>query len=116
LGRKVIADALRKAGASVEVHDDHFEPATPDARWLSEVGRRGWVVLSKDSRIRSRTLERNALLHARVAAFILTSQDMTGQDMAKLFVDTLPKLHRYLIKRRRPFIALISQGGTITTL
>jgi len=48
LGRKYVAGALRTAGAKVEVHDDHFPQTTPDVEWLAEVGRRGWVVLSKD--------------------------------------------------------------------
>jgi hypothetical protein len=48
----------------VEVHDDHFAPDAPDAVWLRVVGERGWVVLTKDERIRRRPLEREALLTA----------------------------------------------------
>lgn len=29
--------ALREAGASVEVHRDHFRPGTPDEDWLAVV-------------------------------------------------------------------------------
>lgn len=61
LGRKYVAEALRTAGATVEVHDDHFPQTTPDVDWLAEVGRRGWVVLSKDERIRRNRIEREAL-------------------------------------------------------
>lgn len=43
---------LREAGLQVERHADHFQPATPDEVWLPEVGRRGWVVLTHDERIR----------------------------------------------------------------
>lgn len=60
LGRKYVAEALRTAGATVEVHDDHFPQTTPDVEWLAEVGRRGWVVLSKDERIRRNRIERGA--------------------------------------------------------
>jgi hypothetical protein len=40
----------------------------------------GWVVLTKDSRIRYRSLERDALIRAGVRAFVLTARDMTGHD------------------------------------
>lgn len=94
LGRKQVAQALREAGATVEVHDDHFPQATPDVDWLAEVGRRGWVVLSKDERIRRNRIERTALEAARVRAFFLTQQDITGQEMAELFSSALPGMTR----------------------
>ncbi|MGH8068644.1 MAG: hypothetical protein ACRERE_26115 [Candidatus Entotheonellia bacterium] len=31
----------------VHVHDDHFSPNARDEEWLSEVGRRQWVVLTR---------------------------------------------------------------------
>ena len=45
LGR-IVPNALRKAGVTVEAHDDHFDPRTPDTDWLKEVGRREWIALS----------------------------------------------------------------------
>jgi hypothetical protein len=41
LGRKKVPEALRRAGATVEVLDDHFPNSTPDQIWLKEVGQRG---------------------------------------------------------------------------
>ena len=78
LGAHDVPDALRTAGALVECHDDHFAPDTPDTAWLAEVGARGWVVLTKDSRIRRHPMELQALLAANVAAFMLTTTDLTG--------------------------------------
>lgn len=72
LGRRYVAQALRDAGAKVEIHDDHFPQTTSDVDWLTEVGKRGWVVLSKDERIRRNRIERGALVAARVRAFFLT--------------------------------------------
>ncbi|WP_437796354.1 hypothetical protein [Sorangium sp. So ce693] len=45
LGRGLVVEALRAAKLA---HDDHFAQNTPDAEWLVEIGRRGWVVLTKD--------------------------------------------------------------------
>jgi hypothetical protein len=40
LGKHIVAEALRQAGAAVEVHDDHFLQDARDEEWLREVGQR----------------------------------------------------------------------------
>jgi len=114
LGRKYVAEALRTAGATVEVHDDHFPQTTPDVDWLAEVGRRGWVVLSKDERIRRNRIEREVLEAAHVRAFFLTQQDITGQEMANLFRDALPGMTNRAISQPAPFIFTIPRSGKFT--
>lgn len=111
LGRKQVAEALREVGAKVEVHDDHFHQTTPDVDWLAEVGRRGWVVLSKDDRIRRNRIERASLEAAQVRAFFLTQQDISGQEMANLFRDALPGMINRTISQPAPFIITISRSG-----
>ncbi len=111
LGRKYVAEALRTVGATVEVHDDHFPQSTPDVDWLAEVGRRGWVVLSKDERIRRNRIEREALEAAHVRAFFLTQQDITGQEMAVLFRNALPGMINRAVSEPAPFIFTISRSG-----
>jgi ribonucleotide monophosphatase NagD (HAD superfamily) len=78
LGTGTIAEALRRAGCTVEIHDQHFPKAAKDTEWLPEVRRRRWVVLTKDHHIRTRQNELVALLSAGVAPFVLTSADLTG--------------------------------------
>ncbi|MCO5098511.1 MAG: hypothetical protein M9884_13730 [Rhodocyclaceae bacterium] len=116
LGRKYVAQALREAGAAVEVHDDHFPQTTPDVDWLAEVGRRGWVVLSKDERIRRNRIEREALEAAHVRAFFLTQQDITGQEMAELFSNALPGMTRRAVSEPAPFIFTISHSGKFSRI
>lgn len=52
LGRFKLATALRQAGLRVEVHDDYFQQDATDEEWLAGVGQRGWIVLTKDEKIR----------------------------------------------------------------
>ena len=52
LGKIAVATALRNAGARVEVHDDHLPQNAKDKEWLGYVGKRKWVVLTQDDRIR----------------------------------------------------------------
>ena len=82
--------------------------------WLSDVGSRGWVVLSKDDRIRLNEVERNALAGAGVAAFFLGRGDRTGPQMASAIVKALPAMKRALRRFHVPFIARISMDGDVS--
>lgn len=116
LGRDVVASALRKQGLNVVVHDDIFSPGTPDADWLRHVGMEGWIVLTKDLRIRYRTNERDALFRAGVRAFVLRGGNLTGEQMAAALVQALPKIQRLIRKQAAPFIAGVSANGAVTPL
>jgi predicted nuclease of predicted toxin-antitoxin system len=116
LGKKRVALALRQAGATLHIHDDHFPPHAKDEDWLAEAGRRGWIVLTKDHRIRYRHVEQLALMKAGVAAFILTSGDLQGEEMAQIFVKALPRIKRFLRKHTKPFIAKIARNGSVSML
>jgi hypothetical protein len=116
LGARDVPEALRAAGILVEVHDDHFAPDTPDIAWLGEVGARGWIVLTKDSRIRRHPLEFQSLLAANVAAFMLTATDLTGADMGRILVTAMPRLTTLVRSRARPFIATISRQGQVAII
>jgi predicted nuclease of predicted toxin-antitoxin system len=116
LGKKRVAIALRNAGATVHLHDDYFPPDAKDEEGLSVVGERGWVVLTKDHRIRYRNIERAALTAAKVAAFILTSGDLQGGEMAQIFVRALPGIVRFMKKHRPPFIARVSRNGSVSLM
>src|SRR5437762_7503378 len=78
LGRRVVPEALRGAGEEVRVHDGCFPPGTQDHIWLRAVGRSGWVVLTKDSRIRYRRNEMEALLSSGARSFVLVSSNLPG--------------------------------------
>lgn len=54
LGIEPIRTELVEAGLVVEVHDDHFERDAEDRVWLHAVGARGWVILTKDQKLRYR--------------------------------------------------------------
>lgn len=111
-----MAIALRETGAILHIHDDHFPPDAKDEDWLTEAGRRGWIVLTKDHRIRYRHVERLALIKAGVAAFILTSGDLQGEEMAQVFVKALPRINRFLQQQKKPFIAKIAKDGSVAML
>ncbi len=117
LGRKAVPEALRLAGERVEIHSDHFLGDAPDADWLRVIGARGWVVLSKDKRIRYRRNETDSLRAARVRAFFLAgSKNLTGAQMGEIFVLALPAMKRLVESTPPPFVAHIYKDGSATTM
>jgi hypothetical protein len=114
LGTKHVANALRHARATVEIHNDHFPQDARDDTWLLDVGKRGWVVLTKDDRIRYRATELAAVVSARVALFALSSGNLTGEEMAQAFVAALPRMSRILATHSPPFIAKVTRSGDVS--
>jgi predicted nuclease of predicted toxin-antitoxin system len=116
LGATDVPNALRAAGIRCELLHDHFPPGTTDAQWLEAVGRRGWVVITKDQRIRRRQTELQALLSANLAAFVLTSGNLTGAAMGAAFVRGYPRMRKMLRDYELPFLATIDAGGRVGLL
>ncbi len=113
LGSKHIPKALRDAGITVEIHSDHFDPDALDVNWLPEVGRKGWVVLTKDENIGKRTLERIAVTTAGIKMFTLASQSLSGADMVAILQKVVVPMQEFVRQHPAPFIAKIYRDGRL---
>jgi hypothetical protein len=100
----------------VELHDDHFPQDARDEEWLRAVGQRAWIVLTRDDRIRHRVQERTALIQAGVRAFVLVRRSLPGPAMAAAFVNALPAMQRFVARHHGPFIARVTQIGSVSLL
>ena len=107
---------MRCARLEVQVHIDHFAQSAPDVDWIPEVGRRNWVLITKDQNIRRNPLERAAYLSARLRGFVVTGVDMGGADLAQLLVRALPGMVRRAAGRPGPLLFTISGGGVFSKL
>ncbi len=114
LGNKTIPDTLRQLGISVECHNDHFPKAAQDTEWLPEVGKREWIVLTKDAKIGRSSLEKIAVASARIRMFVLVSQNLSGEDMAKIFQKAIVAMQAFARNNPAPFIAKIYKDGKVT--
>ena len=112
----MVADALRLHHYRVELHTDHFDQNALDKDWLPEVGRRGWIVLTKDNHIHRNQIEIVALLKSGTATFVLRAKKATGTEMADAFVAALPSIERFLKKFDKPFVATITPSGAVSIL
>lgn len=113
LGVEPIRCALEKEGLSVQIHDDHFKRDEEDRVWLQDVGGRGWVVLTKDQRLRYRPLEIAALRSSGARVFILIAGNLRGSEIASVFVSALPAICNILRAHRGPFVGRIAKSGKI---
>ena len=116
LGGKLVAGALRSAGAEVVAHDDVFDQNATDVEWLAEAGLRGWVVLTKDAAIRRHAYEKAMFRDASCRVFLLASGNMSGTEMAAAFVAALPRMRNLAATTDAPFLFGLTRAGTIKRL
>lgn len=111
LGQHKFPKALIDAGHRVEVHDEHFAQDTPDHVWLSEVGKKGWIVVTRNTSISSTKLELDTLMESKVKAFFLVSRpDTPHQELIERFLSLSGRIYNLLDAHRIPFIAKIYGG------
>ena len=102
---------MRDAGLRVETYADHLPPDATDPEWLSFVGQKGWVALSRDNHIRNRPLEVKAVYENRVAFFVLRRRDnLSGDEIASVFIDSAAKMLQILQTQAPPFICEIKKN------
>ena len=100
-------------GIKHERHGQHFSPGTQDADWLPLVGEKGWILITKDKRIRFNDLEKEAVFEYRVREFYFASGNHTGAEMAMMLIAALPEIIRLCGKHVPPFIASITKAGKV---
>ena len=94
LGR-ITASRLRDAGYDVHLIADHYpDDATDvaDQEWIAEGCSRGWVLLTKDKRIRYRAAELEALHEGHLFCLVGGNLDIDG--MSQAFLNAIPKIER----------------------
>jgi hypothetical protein len=99
---------LAAAGLDVRRHADHFAPDTPDTVWLPEVGRRGWIVITHDQRIRYKANELAAVMQHRVAMLLVVGH-APYPVLAEHFVHTLPRIEAFVAAHKPPYIAKVKR-------
>jgi hypothetical protein len=108
---KPILDTLVQQGVKHERHGQHFAAGTEDTEWLSFVGERGWVLLTKDKRIRYNELEKSAVRQYKIREFYFSSGNYSGAEMADILVAALRDMVRILRNQPAPFIASLTKSG-----
>ena len=105
LGKK-FPSILQEAGLTVERHADHFVANCPDEEWLREIGKKGWIAVTHDQRIRYKPNELAAVVDNRVALLVVIGQ-APYPELAQAFVVTYPRIESFIQKHQAPYIAKV---------
>ena len=101
---------LQAAGLTVERHDQHFAPDTPDEEWLEVVGRRGWIAITHDKRIRYKPNELAAVMEHKVALLVVVGR-VQFPELARSFVATRDRIETFVANHSPPWIAKVYRAG-----
>ena len=107
LGRYDFPGRLRAAGITVHIHDDHFAQDEPDTSWLPQVAERGWLVLSADRVITRNPFELAAVMLSGVGMFCLVGGMAKAEELARNFVNTLPRVAEFVAGNRPAYVAKV---------
>jgi len=80
---------------------------------MPEVGKRGWIILTKDVAIGRNQLERQAVAYAGIRMFALASQNLSGREMAEIFRVAILEMQKFIEKNPAPFIAKVYREGKV---
>lgn len=109
---KAVAEALKQVRDDVVWLEDRFPHDTKEVVWLREAGAQGWLVVSRDKKIRTRPGERREIIANRVGCFILSQhQNFTRWGYLKLLAATLEEMERLFAETERPFIYTVDSTG-----
>ncbi len=114
-------NSLGVAKALAYVRGDVTWPGAPggpvpagaaDTAWLPVIGQAGLVVLTRDKRIRSRPLERQALLASGVRACFLTSGgSLTLFEQLRLWLRYWDDIETLATDQPAPWLASVTRAG-----
>lgn len=107
---------LREAGIPFVAHRDVFKPDAPDPEWIAEVGRHGWLVVTRDKNIRRRPNELRAVRDAKLHMFALSSGNLSAADTAVIVIKAWPAMQREALQTPAPALYVVSQSGAVRLL
>jgi hypothetical protein len=113
LGR-LVPNALKDAGLSVERYADWFEPGVPDTEWIPFAHERGWVILTKDAMIGRRLNEQAAIAQAEARVFIFASTGVDNTVISAAFTKAHSRMVEIAETTEIPFIAKVYKSGEVT--
>lgn len=109
-----VADGLKRIRDDVIWLEDRFAPDTPDSEWLAEAGREGWLVITRDKRIRHRPAEMEAIREHGVGCFVLGHRrNLTRDEYLRFLSPLLDEMERRFAEASRPFIYVVDSAGTM---
>lgn len=113
----LLVAGLRGFGEDVQHLRDAFPPETKDVVWIPHVAASGWVLVTRDKRIRTRPLEAEALVRAGLSAFFfMQKRDPDLWGWVQLVVRRWREMQELERTAHKPFLMGIPERGVIRRL
>jgi hypothetical protein len=113
----LLVAGLRGFGEDVQHLRDAFPENTKDSVWIPQVAESGWILVTRDKRIRTRPLEAEALVRAGLSAFFFVQKrdpDLWG--WVEALVRRWTEMKELAERERRPFLFAVPERGRIDRL
>ena len=107
---------LKAADIDFIEHGQLFPPGSPDEVWLEGVAGKGWLVVTRDRRIRYKVNEQAAAVRAGLHLFIFTQGALKAAQTAELLVAAYPAMVRLAAIDPAPAFYSIQMGGHVARL
>ena len=111
-----LARSLREASITFVAHHERFEPDTPDEIWLAAAADQGWLVVTRDQRIRYRANELAAMQRARLHVFVFTQGGLTGVETGSILVRCHAAMLRLAAETTPPAFFSLTRSGEVNRL
>ena len=95
----------------VRIHDDYFQRNEADEVWLTDCGRRNWVVFTPDKNIQKDPVSMRAIGENKGRVFFLSKNNKSPDTWASIIVSCWSDIARAVCARTAPFVANISPNG-----
>ncbi len=97
-----LVKGLRLLGyENIEHIHDTFPPGTADEVWLEYVGKNGYVLITKDKKIRKHPKEKAALVKYKIVAFFLGGSQVGGRQIANQIINAWDKMEACAAMQQR---------------
>ena len=113
--KKTTKNSARPRSNSSSYAQDTINPNVTAGRAVAEqVGKRGWIALTHDRRIRYKPNELSAVMQHGVALLVIVG-NAPFPDLARSFVNSRAVIENFLRGRKPPFIAKIYRPSSSAT-
>jgi hypothetical protein len=109
---KKIVEGLKAFGEEVVHLQDKFPEDSADIEWLQYVGEKGFVLITRDERVRRNPAEIAAIKKFRVATFFLGGSHLDRCRLIQQVVRNWPRIKELSGRTQPPFAYRIPPTGT----
>lgn len=113
---RALGRALQTASIPFIEHGQLFPPACPDDVWLEGVAGKGWLVVTRDQRIRYKVNEQAAAVRAGLHLFVFTQGGLLAAQTADLLIAAYPAMVRHAAEDPAPAFYSLRIGGHVARL